>query len=102
MDLPDGVLLGYDHRRVYPQGRGAVFQPPELEELTFEELRAKLPRYQPKPDSHDDSLEFTCVTGSLRVQQGEVEKEIRKTMDTDQPVVGENPAVAKQEDRWVR
>jgi hypothetical protein len=99
MDLPRGTILGYDHRLVYPEGRGAVFQPPELEELTFEELRANLPKYQPQPERHDDSLEFTCVARSLKVQQDEVETETRQITVADQQVICENPAVATKEDK---
>ena len=69
MDLPSDICLAYDHKVIYPQGRGIIFHPPELDEVSFEELRALLPKYTYNEDTverHDDSLEFTCVVGTMQ------------------------------------
>lgn len=96
MDLPTGITLGYDHTVIYPQGRGTVFQPPQLDEMSFEELRSRLPRYQrPQQDNHNDSLEITCVQHPVqkRVQETDETTDTEVPMDVGRPAVGDGPPV---------
>eukprot|EP00118_Oscarella_pearsei_P017271 m.170283 g.170283 ORF g.170283 m.170283 type:complete len:1125 (+) comp39035_c0_seq17:25-3399(+) len=89
-ELPPKMKLGYNHRLFYPDGRGVDFQPDGVDFLSFEELRAQLPKHKAE-QSRGDDIELTCVTLPPPKSVEEPEE-----VSVPVPVPSEDPTVTRK------